>query len=44
MARPWRLKAAAIVYHVIVRGNERKAVLRDDRDRERYLEGSSQRG
>lgn len=26
------------LYHVIVRGNERRAVFRDDADRERYLE------
>ena len=39
MVRPLRLEAEGAVYHVIVRGNERKAVFRDDRDRERYLEG-----
>jgi len=25
------------VYHVVVRGNERAAVFRDDEDREKYL-------
>lgn len=37
MARPRRLEAPGVVYHVIARGNERKAVFRDDVDRERYL-------
>ncbi len=38
MARPLRIEVPGGLYHVIVRGNERKAVFRDDRDRERYLE------
>ena len=37
MARPPRLELEGGVYHVIVRGNERAAVFRDDLDRERYL-------
>src|SRR6266851_8766257 len=37
MARPVRLEVAGGLYHVIVRGNERKAVFRDDADRARYL-------
>ncbi|MGH2398128.1 MAG: transposase, partial [bacterium] len=37
MVRPLRLEAPGAVYHVVARGNERKAVSRDDRDRERYL-------
>jgi putative transposase len=37
MARPPRLDVQGAVYHVILRGNERAAVFRDDRDRERYL-------
>ncbi len=37
MARPIRVEVAGGLYHVIVRGNERKAVFRDDSDRERYL-------
>ena len=37
MARPRRLEAAGVVYHVMARGNERKAVFRDDADRQRYL-------
>ncbi len=38
MARPPRLEAPGAVYHVVVRGNEQKAVFRDDVDREKYLE------
>jgi REP element-mobilizing transposase RayT len=38
MARTVRLEGEGAVYHVIVRGNERKAVFRDDRDRRAYLE------
>ena len=37
MARPLRLEYPGAVYHVIVRGNERRAVFRDDDDREHYL-------
>jgi REP element-mobilizing transposase RayT len=37
MARPLRLEYPGAVYHVIVRGNERRAVFRDDGDRELYL-------
>jgi putative transposase len=33
-----RLEAEGAVYHVIARGNERKAVFRDDRDRQEYLD------
>ena len=32
------MEAEGAVYHVIVRGNERRAVFRDDADREAYLE------
>jgi REP element-mobilizing transposase RayT len=32
------LEAEGAVYHVIARGNERKAVFRDDRDRQEYLD------
>jgi REP element-mobilizing transposase RayT len=38
MARPGRIELAGGLYHVITRGNERKAVFRDDHDRSRYLE------
>lgn len=37
MARPRRLEASGVVYHVVARGNERRAVFRDDCDRARYL-------
>src|SRR5712692_10477431 len=37
MARPPRLEFAGAVYHVVVRGNERRAIFRDDGDREQYL-------
>jgi putative transposase len=37
MARPPRVEFPDGLYHVIVRGNERKAVFRDDADRELYL-------
>jgi REP element-mobilizing transposase RayT len=38
MARRPRVEVVGGLYHVIARGNERKAVFHDDRDRERYLE------
>jgi putative transposase len=38
VARPLRIEVAGGVYHVIARGNERKAIFRDDQDREAYLE------
>ncbi len=38
MARPIRVEFTDAVYHVTARGNERKAIYRDDRDRERFLE------
>jgi putative transposase len=37
MARRRRVEMPGGLYHVIVRGNERRAVFRDDADRERYL-------
>ena len=37
MARPPRLEFPGAVYHVTARGNERRAVFRDDKDREEYL-------
>ena len=37
MARPPRVEFPGALYHVIVRGNERKPVFRDDADRELYL-------
>ena len=38
MSRPLRLEFEGAVYHVLARGNERRYVFRDDRDREKYLE------
>jgi REP-associated tyrosine transposase len=38
LARLLRVELTGAVYHVIARGNERKAIFRDDRDREIYLE------
>jgi putative transposase len=39
MPRPPRLEFPEAVYHVTTRGNERKAIFRDDRDREEFLHG-----
>lgn len=38
MPRPLRLEFEGAVYHVIARGNERRAIFLDDADREIYLE------
>jgi len=38
MARPLRIGFAGALYHVTARGNDRKAVYRDDRDRARFLD------
>ena len=38
MARPLRVDVRGGWYHVTARGNERKAVFRDDEDRRRFLE------
>ena len=38
MARPTRVEFADAVYHVTARGNDRKAIYRDDQDRQRFLE------
>lgn len=38
MARPLRIEFAGALYHVISRGNERKPIVRDDRDRAKRLE------
>jgi len=38
MARPLRIEYPGAVYHVTGRGNERKAIFRDDRDREAFLD------
>lgn len=38
MARPLRIEFPGAVYHVTARGNERKPIYRDDRDRTRFLD------
>src|SRR5436309_1550477 len=38
MARPLPIEYPGAYYHLTSRGNERKAIFRDDRDRERLLE------
>jgi len=38
MARPIRIEFAGAVYHVMARGNERRAIFFDDLDRRRFLE------
>ena len=38
MARPLRIEVAGGWYHVVARGHERRAIFRDDRDRQRFLE------
>src|SRR5918995_620648 len=37
MARPLRIEYTGAYYHVTSRGNERKAIFRDDHDREKFL-------
>jgi putative transposase len=37
MARPLRIEYPGAFYHITARGNERKDIFRDDRDRERFL-------
>ena len=37
MARPLRIQYSSAFYHVTSRGNERKAIFRNDRDREKFL-------
>lgn len=37
MARPVRIEYPGAYYHVTSRGNERKAIFRDDHDREIFL-------
>jgi len=38
MARPLRLNLAGVWYHVTGRGNDRKAIYRDDRDPMHFVE------
>ena len=38
MARPLRIAFPGAFYHVTARGNDRKAIFKSKRDRERFLE------
>lgn len=38
MVRPLRVEFTDAAYHVMARGNERRAIYRDDTDRRRFLE------
>ena|SRR2546426_6849373 len=38
MARPWRIELPGGRYHVTPRGNERREVFRDERDRQHFLD------
>lgn len=38
MARPVRVEFSGAVYHVTARGNERRAIVRDAKDRQRFVE------
>jgi putative transposase len=38
MSRPLRIQYPGAVYHVTCRGNERRDIFRDDKDRESFLE------
>jgi putative transposase len=40
MARPLRLEFPGALYHVTARGNERKPIVRDDLDRELWLQSA----
>ncbi len=37
MARPLRIEYPGAVYHITNRGNEKKAVFKDDTDRQTFL-------
>jgi putative transposase len=38
MARPLRIEYPGAVYHVTSRGNEKRAIFKDDHDRENFLD------
>jgi len=38
MARPLRVEYEGAIYHVTIRGNDRRRIFRDDRDRKRFLD------
>jgi len=37
MARPIRIEYEGAVYHVTLRGNDRKAIFKKDEDREQFI-------
>jgi len=41
MTRPLRIDQEDTFYHVLNRGNERRAIFRDDGDREGFLKGGT---
>ena len=38
MSRPLRIEYPGALYHVTCRGNEKRAIFKDDQDREKFLE------
>ena len=38
MARPLRVEYEGAIYHVTARGNDRRSIFRDDRDRQRFCD------
>ena len=44
MARPIRVEFEGAVYHVTARGNERRAIFRDDQDRRQWLDTLAEMG
>ena len=42
MARPLRIEYPGAVYHITSRGNEKKLIFKDERDREIFLDTLSQ--
>ena len=38
MTRPLRIEYPGALYHVTCRGNEKRAIFKDDQDREKFLE------
>jgi len=38
MARPLRVEYEGAIYHVTIRGNDRRNIFLDDRDRQRFLD------
>ena len=42
MVRAWRIEFEGGLYHVLSRGNERKDIFRDDRDRLTFLDAISE--